>query len=239
MRPCLCLLLPALLNAQLAFEAASIKPAPQQPMNSISVSKDTEKGRLTYQNVSLNDLIAEAYRLLERQITGPDWLKSQRFDIVATYPAGAGEKDVPEMLKALLADRFGLKVHEESKEMSLYAILPAKTGPKMKKADEGGNFSTNSGKTLVHITATASMAGLANSLSGLVDRPVVDQSGLEGPWVIDLQFVRDASSASTDDVSAPSVFTAMQEQLGLRLNPTKGPMKFLVIDHAERTPTEN
>jgi len=235
MRFALFLFLPGLLSAQLAFEVASIKPAPPQPMNSISVSKNTDQGRLNYQNVSIEDLIAEACHVQHRQVSGPDWLNSQRFDIVATYPAGVGEKSVPEMLKALLADRFAVKLHEESKDMPLYAIMAGKSGPKMKKAEEAGNFSTNSRKALVHITATTTLGQLADALSEMLDRPVVDQSGLEGAWVIELQWAPDGA----DSPDAPSIFTAMQEQLGLRLVPAKGPVRFLVVDHAEKTPTEN
>jgi uncharacterized protein (TIGR03435 family) len=239
MRCTLLLFAPALLSAQLSFEVASIKSAPPQEMGRISVHRSTDEGRLNYENVSLSDLICTAYNVLHRQVTGPEWLENQRFDIKAKYPEGGRESQVPEMLKSLLADRFGLKLHEESKEMSLYAIMPAKTGVKMKKAETGGNFNVSNGKALSHIAATATMAALADTLSGRMDRPVVDQSGLEGPWTIDLQWAPDTGGAPVDDPTAPSLFTAMQEQLGLRLVATKGPVKFLVVDHIEKSPSEN
>ena len=233
------LLLPVFLSAQPAFEVTSIKPAPQQPMGQISIRKSADEGRLNYSNVSIADLVAQAYHVQHRQVSGPDWRDSQRFDIVAKFPAGVGKSSIPEMLRSLLNERFALKMHEESKEMAIYAIMPAKTGPKMKKAEQVGRFSTSSGKALVHITATTTLALLADSLSGMLDRPVVDQSGLDGSWVVDLQWTPDSSGGPPDNASAPSIFTALQEQLGLRLVPTKGPVRFLVIDHAEKTPSEN
>jgi uncharacterized protein (TIGR03435 family) len=123
--------------------------------------------------------------------------------------------------------------------MSLYAIMPAKAGPKMMPAEKAGNFNSNTGKALAHITATATLASLADNLSGLLDRPVVDQSGLAGAWVIDLQWAPDSTDAPAGDTTAPSLFTAMQEQLGLRLVPTKGSVQILVVDHAEKVPSEN
>lgn len=219
----------------MAFEVASIKAAAPQEMGRISVHMSTDQGRLKYENVSLADLICTAYRILHRQVNGPDWIKSTRFDIAAKFPDGVNEKVAPEMLKTLLADRFALKVHEETREMALYAIMQAKTGPKMKSAEKPGNFGTNTSKTLAHMMGTATITSLADNLSASMDRPVVDQSGLEGAWVIDLQWAPEGADAP----DAPSIFTAMQEQLGLRLAPAKGPVKFLVVDHIERAPSEN
>jgi len=239
MRWALLLLAPVLLSAQAAFEVASIKPSAPQPTDRVTIRKSTDQGRLNYQNISLQDLISEAWRVQHRQISGPDWLSSQRFDIVAKLPEGVGQTNLPEMLKALLTDRFALKLHEEAKEMSIYAILPAKTGLRMKQAPEFGYFRGNNGKVIGHITATASLAQLADSLSGILDRPVVDQSGLDGFWVIDLQWTLDSVESQSVDTAAPSIFTAMQEQLGLRLVPTRVPVRQLVVDHAEKTPSEN
>jgi uncharacterized protein (TIGR03435 family) len=238
MRCMLFLLMSGLLSAQ-SFEVASIKPAPPQEMGRISVRRSTDKGLLRYSNVSIADIVAEGYRILHRQVSGPDWMETQRFDIVATFPAGVTEKSVPEMLKSLLEERFGLKVHEESKEMSVYAIMPARSGVKMKQAEKPGNFSGHNSTKLATINATATMERLADNLSTTMDRPVVDRSGLEGAWVIDLQWTPDSSGAPIDDATAPTIFTAMQEQLGLRLVATRSPVRFIVVDHVERTPSEN
>lgn len=239
MRCALLLLAPVLLLAQPVFEVASIKPAPLGATDRITIWKSADKGRLNYRNVSLADLIAEAYRVQHSQVSGPDWITSRRFVISAKIPADADKSSIPEMLRTLLADRFALKLHEESKETANYAIMPDKTGPKMKKAPEFGYFRGNNGRTIGHITAIASLAQLADSLSGILDRPVVDQSGLKGFWEIDLQWLMDSSNPPPDEATAPSIFTATREQLGLRLVPTKGPIPLLVVDHAEKTPSEN
>ena len=240
MRGILLLLVPFALAAQPSFDVASIKLAPAHPFGSRSVSKNREETRLIYQGVSIRGLIADAYHVQQRQVSAPDWIDTQIFDITATYSKEAGEKAIPEMLKSMLAERFGLKLHEETKDMPLYSIQPAKTGVKMKKAEADlGKFNTQSGKTAAHITAAASMSSLAEQLSGMLDRPVVDQSGLEGDWVIDLQWTLDSSDAPGADSIAPSIFTAMQEQLGLRLVAGKGPVRQLVVDHVEKLPTEN
>jgi cytochrome c biogenesis protein CcmG/thiol:disulfide interchange protein DsbE len=234
------LLAPKALPAQMAFDVASIRLAPAQPLDTRYISRNREDTRLIYNGVSVLDLIAEAYHVQHRQISGPDWLSTQIFDITATYPKDSGEKAIPEMLKTLLAQRFGVKLHEESKEMPLYAITSAKTGVKMKKAEADlGKFNVKAGKTVAHIEAANTVAQLADQLSGMLDRPVVDQSGLEGDWVIDLQWTLDSSDAPGADSVAPSIFTAMQEQLGLRLAPAKGPVRQLIVDHAEKTPTDN
>jgi uncharacterized protein (TIGR03435 family) len=149
------------------------------------------------------------------------------------------EKRVPEMLRALLAERFALKLHEETKELPVYAIMPVKSGPRMKKADKDGNFNSNSGKAQAHITATGSMASLADNLSSHLDRPVVDQSGLEGAWVIDLTWTPDTTDTAAADAAGQSIFSAMQEQLGLRLVPVKSPVKFLVVDRMDKVPIDN
>jgi uncharacterized protein (TIGR03435 family) len=130
-------------------------------------------------------------------------------------------------------------MHEESKEMAIYAIMPGKNGLKMKKRPEFGFFRGNNGKTIGHITAVASLAQLADSLSGILDRPVVDQSGLDGFWEIDLQWLLDSSAAPPEDIALPSIFTAVEEQLGLKLVPTRGPVSMMIVDHAEKMPSEN
>lgn len=239
MRFALILLGPGILSAQLSFEVASVRPAPPGEMNRISVQMSTDEGRLSYNNPSLSDLIAIAYSVQHRQISGPDWINDRRFDIEAKYPAGAKESQVPEMLRSLLAERFGLRLHEEAKEMSIYSIEIGKSGPKMKKAETSGNFSANRTKALSHIVATTTLENLADNLSGQLDRPVVNKSGLEGAWTIDLQWLNDAGTAPVDDATAPSIFTAMQEQLGLKLTPTRGPVRILVIDRCEKSPTDN
>jgi uncharacterized protein (TIGR03435 family) len=228
----------ASLFGQIAFEVASIKPAPPQEMGRVSISRHTDKGRLNYSNVSFIDLITDAYRVQPRQVAGPDWLDSVRFDITAKLPAGADEDHIPEMLQSLLAERFALKLREESKEMSIYALVVANNGPKMKKADEAGSINSNGNNGRMQIAGKGTMAKLADRLSGRLDRPVVDKTGLEGNWEFALHWATEAVEAANAD-DAPSIFTAVQEQLGLKLMPMKGPVRQLIVEHIDRLPTEN
>jgi uncharacterized protein (TIGR03435 family) len=159
-------------------------------------------------------------------------------------------------LRTLLADRFKLAMHRETREIPVYALAVAKGGPKIKPEDPGGeNMSSSRG----HLTAkTASMATFADFLAGpyvSLGRPVVDKTGLSGVYSYTLDWTPESSNSSgrapertegRKTASAepardqwPSIFTAVQEQLGLRLDARKEPLDLLVIDHAEKVPTEN
>lgn len=120
---------------KLEFEVASIKPSDPQPMGRIRIGMQTDGGMLRYSNASLKDIIRTAYRMKDYQIEGPDWLNGARFDITAKFPAGAKEDDVPEMLQALLAERFKLIVHTDTKEHPIYALVVGKDGAKLKESD--------------------------------------------------------------------------------------------------------
>lgn len=237
-------LIPAVAFGQTAFEVASIKPAPPQEFGRTSVHRSSDKepgikGRLKYEGVSLSDLLADSHRLQHHQISGPDWLSSQRFDIMAVIPAAFSEAQIPEMLAALLVERFGLKTHDETKEMQVYTLEPAKGGAKLKKAESAGGVSGKSTKTTERVSARTTMAGLADYLSGRMDRPVVDRTGLEGPYEIELEWTPDTVATPGAEAPGPSIFTAIQEQLGLRLSAGKAPVRLLVVDHIDKTPTDN
>jgi uncharacterized protein (TIGR03435 family) len=224
------------LHAQLAFEVASIKPAPPQPMGSVSISRRTDQGRLTYSNVSLADMIQSAWRIPHGQISGPDWMDSIRFDIAAKFPEGVDEKKAPEMLQTLLKERFALKLHEETKELPIYALVVSKNGPKLTKL-EGENFgmSTNASNLKNHLSAKTNMPEFAEYLSGRLDRPVRDRTGIEGGWQFELEWAADKAPES----DSPSLFTALQEQLGLKLTPSKGPVRLIVVDSIAKAPVDN
>ena len=120
---------------KVAFEVASIKPAPQQAMNQIRIGMQADGGMLRYTNVSIKEMVRVAYKVKDFQIEGPDWMGSTRFDINAKFPAGATEDQVPEMLQALLAERFKLILHKDSQERPVYAMVVGKNGPKLKAAE--------------------------------------------------------------------------------------------------------
>ncbi len=223
------------------FEVATIKPAPPQPegRTSTGMSSDTETGKLNYTNVNLKEAIGKAYKVQQYQIAGPDWLNTERFDIVAKFPPHSAADQVPLMLQSLLADRFKLTLHRETKELPMYALVVGKNGAKFKTAESETGISSNSSRTHWHVSAKVSMHRFAEFLSDEAGRPVVDQTGLSGTYELTLDWAPDDAATANDATAGPSIFTALQEQLGLKLDSTKGPVEMLVIDHAERTPTDN
>lgn len=215
------------------FEVASVKPNVSGSGHS---DTDVDGNLLRMKNVTLKACITWAYRMTDSQVSGPDWLTSERFDIVAKAESG---KPQPEMLASVLAERFKLAVHREMKELTVYALVVAKNGPKLKKVDPGeGDTTSRRG----HLTATrVSMAGLARFLAGpnvRLGRPVVDKTGLDGVFNFNLDWSPEGSAEKAAD-ALPSIFIALQEQLGLKLEAQKGPVEVLVVDHVEKTPTEN
>jgi uncharacterized protein (TIGR03435 family) len=196
---------------QMAFEVASIKPSAPPTEVHVKVGIHQDGARITYTYMSLKDCIDTAYDVKEYQILGPDWLASARFDISATLPAGAKPENIPDMLKTLLAERFGLKVHHDSKEFPVYAIIRGKGPLKLKQTppDENAdraavNITADGGRNGVNIGygggswfsfannrlegKKLSMSRLARTLARFEDRPVVDMSELPGDYDFVLEF---------------------------------------------------
>lgn len=310
-----------------AFEVASIRPAPpitelaaQIQSGKAHVGMSIDGARADFGFVSLADLIAQAYRIKPYQLTGPDWMKQQRFDVTAKIPDGASKDQVPEMLQALLADRFKLAVTRETKELPVYALVVGKNGLKMKESppeeapaansdapaaaaptpsapggrgafaigtadgpvtvrQEGrGMVVTGGPNGTTRVSAgengnmrmemsRMSMARLADMLTPFVDRPVVDMTELKGAYQVALELpmqelVNMARAMAPElagpggpigrgpnpaagpdapvapDPSGTSMFQAVQ-QLGLRLEPRKAPVETIVVDHLEKSPTDN
>ena len=222
-----------------AFEVASIKPATPSADSGRMGQMIRDPGHVSLSYVTLQNLLAQAYRIKNLQIDGPGWLDSDRFDIEAKLPAGAKDDEFPTMLQALLKERFKLKFHLESKALSAYVLLPAKGGLKLRAVDEPmGGVRTTSGVTRRHLSGKVTMVGFSGLLSNMLDRPVVDMTELKGVYDVDLEWsVDDATGSQPDD--PPSLFTVLREKLGLRLESRKTPVDFYVIDHVERVPTEN
>jgi len=301
------------------FVVASIKPAaPMQP-GMIRVGMNggpgtASPGQINVTNMNARDLMAAAFNVKDYQISGPDYIDSQRFDIIAKVPGGATKEDVQVMWQNLLKERFGLKLHHETKEMPMYALVVAKGGSKLKESDPTPAASLDSGPGgpdglpagapppprmgkdgmpelpksmrrtgamgMMMMPGRMRMMGTAVTISRLVDilarqydRPVVDQTGLTKTYDITLDFAPenmggpkgmpmpprvmdggggggmagpppgggggDGTVRAPEGGEAPTLATALQEQLGLKLEPKKGPVDLLVIDHVEKTPTEN
>jgi len=169
---------------------------------------------------------------------GPGWLDTDMYDVTGTFPAGTPNDQTLLMLQTLLAERCKLAVHREAKEESVYAFTVAKGGPKLKPYDAAnwgnGNRSGKGHLELHNITVSQ----LGNFLYNETGRFVVDMSGLTGTYDIVLDWTPADTPADDPKANGPSLFTAVKEQLGLRLEAQKAPVDFLVIDHVEK-PSEN
>jgi uncharacterized protein (TIGR03435 family) len=299
-----------------AFEVASIKPAAPQERGKFMVSMGGDPGRINYTNVGLKDVLAQAYSVKRHQISGPAWLDAERFDIIAKVPDGTPKEQIPAMLQNLLADRFKMSVHRETKEQPVYALVTGKNGPKLKKAEEsggapeaavpygappshgpGGALLPRKGTMMMnsngHLEAKGiTLAQFSDMLSNLLDRPVVDMTGMQGDYDIALDISPEElvgmkrafaagrgpggpgsggpgpdghvtagqgpvgpgpagpgaagpggrgpgdSGPAPESAPSASIFTAVQ-QLGLKLESRKAPVEYIVVDKAEKVPTEN
>jgi uncharacterized protein (TIGR03435 family) len=188
-------------------------------------------------------MIMMAYRVRDYQISGPDWLGSERFDVAAKPPAGATEDQFPLMLQSMLAERFKLALHRDTKVFPVYGLVVGKGGVKFKEVENVENHRTNSSRGYF-IGEQCSMPTLAAYLARQMGRPVIDMTELKGVFNLTLNFTPEnmvpaAEDGKLDKESYPPLLTALQEQLGLKLEPKKAPIEILVIDHIEKVPTEN
>ena len=212
-----------------AFEVASIKPAAPEATGQ-DVKRDPAGG-IVLTNVNLRSLVIMAYQIQPFQLAGgPSWLRPRRFDIAAKAPAGARKDQTWAMLQTLLADRFHLAVHRETKEMPIFELVVAKGGLKIQPAHRAPSEADDSIITFAgrYKASMAQMSGLALVLSGMLGHRVVDRTNLDGRYDFQLEFARDES-----DSSRPSIYGALQDQLGLKLEPSKGAVDMIVIDRAE------
>jgi uncharacterized protein (TIGR03435 family) len=227
----------AALHAQ-EFEVVSVKPAnPELSQGGVAHLVRPGNGQWEWRNIYLSDLIRSAYHINENQLAGgPNWLGTAGWDIDAKIPASAPPAQVPSMLQAMLADRFHLKVHWESRTMPVYMLTVAKSGPKLKESSNpAGGFSA--GPRMIKYSA-GSMQDLAGQLTSYLGKQVLDRTELTGRYTIDLQFAPVDPGSQDAAETRPSIFQALQEQLGLRLDSGRGPVQVLVIDKAEK-PSEN
>jgi uncharacterized protein (TIGR03435 family) len=249
-------------QARPTFDVVSIKvSSPNAQMSLAPVP-----GRIVGTGLSLKVLVQYSYRRAdgrlyrnEQVVGGPPWLDVDRFDLQAKLEGRTAPiEDLIAMLQPVLEDRFQLKVHRETRDGSVYALIRAKPNAALKlSADQTPVVNTgqprffdpngpqprdtifpsrsDEGNVVLKGSATR-MSKLVNVLDGYVDRPVIDATGMDGLFDLRLEFARQqtASPDAAADPSAPSLFTALQEQLGLKLEPRRSPVEFLVIDDAKR-----
>ena len=235
------------------YEVATIKPSdPAHPGGGFTL-----QGRhLVARNFTVQGLITLAYNLHPKQLTGgPEWLTTDHFDL-DVLPDHEGLPSLDQargIVRKLLADRFALKFHEDTKELSVYVLSTAKTGPKFSKSSSDPSSPPGlggpPGRMMVR---NASMAEFAQVMQGVLDRPVVDQTGLKDRYDLQLRWTPDESQyggrtlppQNNGDGSAanadppPPLFTAIQEQIGLKLDAMKAPVKVMVIESVQK-PSEN
>lgn len=265
--------IPAVRSSAQKFEVASIRRAivPPNPMgvpvfDTVGGIGTSSPGRITYRATWITRLISEAYDVRSDDITGPAWLSTDRYDIIANIPQGATKADFKLMLADLLRERFRLKFHMGSKIHPVYALRVGTDGPKFKPTRRTGDATVSSGGSITvdaegcsilppdrqgalgraipggmcWTAQDVTMATLAAMLAQPAGRRVVDETGLTGryDYRIRLQWMSRAPDANAVD-TLPGVFTAVEEQLGLKLESSTSSYPEFIIDSIEREPTEN
>ena len=239
-------------DADPVFEVATIKLS--RPDESLSIQVSPGGRQFTATNASLRELITFAYEIHPRQVTGgPAWLETEKYDLVARADVEGmpSYKQLRTMLRKLLADRFQLNFHREQKELTVYTIVPGKTGPKLTSSDGDPNGLPSLGfRGLGSLYArNANMSDFAGLMQTLVlDRPVVDRSGVSGRYDFTLNWTADESQFGGRPGQAPhrpanadvppDLYTAIQQQLGLKMESARLPVEVLVIDRVEK-PSDN
>jgi uncharacterized protein (TIGR03435 family) len=223
------------------FDVATLKVSPPPKGDSFAINLgDFRNGRLTMTNVTLNDAIKFAYELpSDDLLVGPDWNSSVRFDLVALAPAATSPDQLHSMVRALVAERLHLVVRREQRVVSYLALVVGKNGARMPsaKVDAPPNGPQVRGR-IAHNQMT--MALLALLLSRFERQTIVDLTGLSGSFEVKLEWAPDALLARDDPPSdRPSLFTAVQNQLGLRLESRRGPLAVLIVEQATKVPEEN
>ncbi len=229
------------------FDVVSVKPSGSDrvylPAGGTVISHSSSfrysSGRLSC-NQALVRFIMEAYSVAKVwQISGPDWLNYEKYEFAATMPAETTKETARLMLRTMLADRFGLTLHREQRVMPVFALVVGSSGPRLHEVPNPGTYDGGEGPG--HFTATAMpLQRLADHLTLIADRPVVDMTGIKGTYKIELKwtpdFADEQDARGRRDIGMLSVIEA---QLGLKLQPRKMPFEILVIDHVEKKPTPN
>ena len=252
-----------------AFEVASVKPSPPPGPDRSGVRLvkggpgSTDPGSATFTNLDLFSLVTMAYGIEAFQLSGPSWLSTTRFDITAKIPPGTTREQYRLMLQNLLAERFKLVFHRDGKEGPVYDLVVGKNGPKLTESAADDTATAGDGSLQPAPMAPSLPRGYSPvgpvsvsflkcpmeqfiaRLSSLVGQPVTNATGLNGKY--DIKFSYSLPGLQTGNVSEtasatnspPTIFDALQEQLGLKLVPRKGSIDMFMIDHIEKIPTGN
>ena len=210
-----------------AFETASVKV--NKTGDPASWWKLRPGGLVVY-NMSIKNIAKAAYGIQDVQFSGAAWLDEDRYDIDAKADSRASGKELVQMLQTLLTDRFKLTLHRETRQVPGYALVVAKSGLKIKRSD---NENTTENESTTRWTAThVDMPRLARLIERVLKQPVIDDTHVTGGYDFVLEYSKDG------DPNLPTIFTALTEKLGLKLDSRKLPVEVVVVDHAER-PSDN
>jgi len=222
----------------------------------LSTRTSTSGDRVVYSNTTLKNVLVRAFGVkFGNQVTGPPWILTERYDIVAKAPDNTPKEQIPLMLRALLLERFKLKLHHETRELPAYALITGKGRLKLQRVEDEGSeknsFTVNNGR---REAKNQDMAGLAQYLSLILQVPVLDSTGLSGYYNFTLDYSieelggmhtqtvpapgSDSTAGPQDNRSQPSIFTIVEE-LGLRLEPRRAPFDVIVVDAGNKVPTGN
>jgi uncharacterized protein (TIGR03435 family) len=243
----------AFAQAPPAFEVASIRVSQEGNRGGEGMHRDFRGGAavqvspdsVTIRNSSLRSITCWAYKVMDFQVKGPDWLGSQRFDITAKAAAAADDQQLRLMMRTLLADRFKMVAHPETKEMQAYLLQVAKGGPKVKESTSGeGEMDIQPNQQKMQVTILrAGVQQLTDALSNVFRAPIVDQTGLKGRYDATFDMMKYMADMRPTDGSTPDpqaiIMRGLQEELGLKLEPKKMPVDLIVIDRVEKVPVEN
>lgn len=221
-----------------AFEVAAVKP--NHTVEHPRTYPRLHNGTFSAEAASMMTLLEVAYGLVELRIHGPAWLDAERYDITAKAPEGVPDSQIMPLLQSLLKDRFHLESHFEMKELPAYDMVVSKGGAKLKPFDPvhpPNPPHPQRGESVMVGVGTPSQ--IADGLARTVGRPVVNKTGIEGRFGWMVSYTPFSASGKSVDSTAPDIFTAIEQQLGLKLEPRKESLQILVIDHLERIPTEN
>ncbi len=249
-------------DADLTFEVASVRPSGPSSANSSDETPSDARlggpgtanpGRIFYSHASLQRLLMDAYQVQPDQIAGPEWLPAEKFVITANVRKGATPEEANAMLQNLLIERFKLALHHTTKEGTVYQLTVDRGGAKLAPAAAGerrrGMQSTRNNGLQRKTCRGCTIADLIQGVQGfdthrLAPDRIVDQTGLKGSYDFTLEYAGSQSSwklsaIQSQEHAGQDLFSALEKQLGLKLEKGKGPVDMLVIDHLEKIPTEN
>jgi len=232
-------------ETRMAFEVASIKPNPSEE-NRTPHSNKENPGGIDYKYISISDLIRKAFSIKTNfQLILPRGYQQKPWEIAAKAPANSRMQDFPLMLRSLLADRFHLAFHHETREMQVYELVVAKGGSKLKEVDPpgGGIGGNRTADGMLHVKDNTTLATLATFLTEELRMPVIDKTSLQGIFDIDFEYQQMETAAPSGGgapvLPGPTIFDALEKTLGLKLVQKKDPVEVLVVDHLDTNPTEN